>query len=135
MGRWQEYCPLALQEAIENCALKTREYNEFHLTILIAYSGIDEMVETIKTVAARAGTLPERIDENWIKESLWTRELPPVDLVIRTGGEPHFSEGVMMWDIANAQLYFTETLWPAFSPEEFRAAIEQYTKRERRFGA
>jgi len=61
--------------------------------------------------------------------------LPPVDLVIRTGGEPHWSSGLMMWDVADAQLYFTETLYPDFSAEEFKKAIKEYSETQRRMGA
>jgi len=56
-------------------------------------------------------------------------------LVIRTGGEPHWSMGMMMWDVADSQLYFTETLLPDFSVEEFKKAIDRYSKTERRMGA
>ena len=63
-----------------------------------------------------------------------TAELPPVDLVIRTGGEPHLSDGFMMWDTSDAQLYFTETLWPDFTAEEFKLALDKFKKTERRMG-
>jgi len=102
----------------------------------MAYSGIDEMTSAVKQIANRKAQGKNlKIDEKLIKENLWTKDLPPVDLVIRTGGEPHWSMGMMMWDVANAQLYFTETLLPDFSVEEFKKAIEQYSKTERRMGA
>ena len=72
-----------------------------------------------------------------IKENLWTKDLPPVDLMIRTGCEddPHLSAGFMMWDTAYSQLHFTKTLFPDFSPKEFEEIIKDYSKRERRHGA
>lgn len=69
------------------------------------------------------------------KEFLLTSKLPPVDLVIRTGGDPHLSAGFMMWDTADAQLFFSDKLWPDFEPSDFEAAIKEFQKRERRFGA
>jgi undecaprenyl diphosphate synthase len=69
-----------------------------------------------------------------IKQNLFTVGMPPVDLVVRTGGEPHFSSGFMMWDVADAHLYFTETFYPDFSVEEFGKAIEEFESRERRLG-
>ena len=75
------------------------------------------------------------IDEKLIKANLWTKDLPPIDLVIRTGGEPHWSSGFMMWDTANSQFYFTKTFYPDLSVGEFKEAIEQYSRRERRMGA
>ena len=69
-------------------------------------------------------------------ENLWTRSLPPVDLIIRTGceGDPHNSAGFMMWHTVYSQFYFTKTLFPDFSPEEFERAIKDFLRRERRFG-
>ena len=64
-----------------------------------------------------------------------TRDLPPVDYLIRTGGEPHLSAGFMMWDIANTQLFFSEKLFPDFGPEALAEAIEEYQERGRRFGS
>ncbi|MEA1937189.1 MAG: undecaprenyl diphosphate synthase family protein, partial [Patescibacteria group bacterium] len=65
---------------------------------------------------------------------LLTRELPPVDLMVRTGGEPHLSDGFMMWDTANAQLYFLDKLWPDFNEQDLDNAIKDYSERGRRFG-
>jgi len=71
-----------------------------------------------------------------IKENLWTKDLPPVDLVIRTGCEndPHLSSGFMMWDTSYSQLYFTKTFLPEFKPKEFEEIIKDFSKRERRLG-
>ena len=84
---------------------------------------------------ARPKSSWQGIDEKLIKANLWTKDLPPIDLVIRTGGEPHWSSGFMMWDTANSQFYFTKTFYPDLSVGEFKEAIEQYSRRERRMGA
>ncbi|NCP58284.1 isoprenyl transferase, partial [Candidatus Wolfebacteria bacterium] len=80
-----------------------------------------------------------RINEESIKANLWTKDLPAVDLVIRTASErdnwSHLSAGLMMWDLADAQIYFTQTLFPDFSVAEFKKAIKQYSQTERRMGA
>jgi undecaprenyl diphosphate synthase len=77
------------------------------------------------------------VTEQKIKENLWTKNLPLVDFVIRTGckDDPHNSAGFMMWDTAYSQLYFTNDFFPDFKEKEFKEAIEDYSKRERRKGA
>ena len=101
----------------------------------MAYSGVDEMTAAIQKIAQlKIKDSKFEIDEKTVKENLWTKDLPPVDLVIRTGGEPHWSAGLMMWDVAEAQLYFTKTLWPDFSENEFKKTIEKYSEIERRMG-
>jgi undecaprenyl diphosphate synthase len=139
LGRWNKLFPEKVKKSIKQAIEKTKNYKNHQLTFLMAYSGIDEMTTAIKKIAElRIKNLELRIDETLIKNNLWTKDLPPVDLVIRTGSEKphwsHFSSGSMMWEVANAQFYFTKTLWPDFSPEEFKKAISEYPKIERRFG-
>jgi len=136
LGRWNKLFPERVKKPIRQAIEKTKNYRNYQLTFLLAYSGIDEMTDTInRIIKLKNRNRRLKIDENLIKKNLWTKDLPPVDLVIRTGGEPHWSSGMMMWDVANAQLYFTDTLLPNFSVEEFKKAIEQYSKTERRMGA
>jgi len=135
LGRWKEMFPESTKKAVESAIDKTKNYKKRNLTFLMAYSGIDEMTAAIKKIAELKVKSPKlKVDENLIKNNLWTRNLPPVDLVIRTGGEPHWSSGLMMWDVANSQFYFTETLLPDFSVAEFKKAVENYSKTERRMG-
>jgi len=135
-GRWNELFPEKTKIAIKNAIEKTKNHKDYNLTFLLAYSGIDEMTTAIEKITElRIKNLELKIDEELIKNNLWTKDLPPVDLVIRTGGESHWSGGLMMWDVADSQLYFTETLFPDFSVEEFKKAVEQYSKIERRKGA
>ena len=135
LGRWEEILPKTTQEAIEKAVAVTKNYNNYFLTFLLAYDGTDEMLDCLQKITKIAEDKKVKITKNLIKENLWTKDLPAVDLVIRTGGEPHWSMGMMMWDVANAQLYFTETLLPDFSVEEFKKAIDRYSKTERRMGA
>lgn len=136
LGRWSEMFPAKLKELFNQLIKKTETYDAYHLTFLMAYSGIDEMTEAIKKITESKLQNPNLIiDSALVKNYLWTKDLPAVDFVIRTGGEPHWSQGMMMWDVAEAQLYFTETLWPDFDNEEFKKALRDYENRERRFGA
>jgi undecaprenyl diphosphate synthase len=132
LGLWKKYFPEEVQRAIIAVEEATAHHTEANLTFLLAYSGILEMTEAVQTITAKYN--PDQITPEIIKEHLYTRELPPVDFVIRTGGEPHFSSGFMMWDVADAQLYFTEKLWPDFSREELIKALTEFERRERRKG-
>ena len=132
LGEWEKYFPADAKKAINEAIEKTKRYDNSNLTFLMAYSGKSEMTGAIQRIIDNKII---KIDEKILKENLWTKDLPPVDLLIRTGGEPHNSDGFMMWDTADSQYYFTETLWPDFSPEEFKKAIEIYSKTERRLGA
>ena len=109
----------------------TKKFTERNLTVLFGYDGKREMMEAIKKISR----LPEtKVDYDTVKKNLWTGALPPVDLVIRTGGEPHWSAGFMMWHTADSQFYFTEKLWPDFDAKELQKALIDYARRERRFG-
>ena len=92
------------------------------------------MIEATNSILAKCKGKVKRITAKMIKEHLMTKDLPPVDLLVRTGGEPHNSAGFMMWDTANAQLYFSEVLWPDFDEKKMREAILDYARRGRRFG-
>ena len=137
LGRWKEILPKETQEAIERAMEVTKSYNNFFLTFLLAYDGTDEMLDCVQKIAKISQDKKIKISKNLIKENLWTKDLPPVDLIIKTGCEsdPHNSAGFMMWDTIYSQLYFTQTLFPEFGPKEFEEIIEDYSKRERRLGA
>ena len=119
----------AIEEAIE----KTKKYNKYFITFLMAYNGTDEMLDCIKKIKEKRGD----VNEKTIKENLWTKDLPPVDLLIRTGVEndPHLSAGFMMWHTAYSQLYFTNKYFPDFKEKQFEEAIKDYSNRKRRKGA
>jgi len=140
LGRWEKLFPEKTKKAIREAIEKTKNYRNYQLTFLMAYSGIDEMTTAIRGIAEfRIQNSELRINEESIKANLWTKDLPAVDLVIRTASErdnwSHLSAGLMMWDLADAQIYFTQTLFPDFSVAEFKKAIKQYSQTERRMGA
>jgi len=136
LGRFREILPPKTLRIIEKLMEKTEKYEIFSLTFLLAYNGTDEMVEAIKRITKAFKESTIKITGEVIKNFLWTKDLPPVDLVIRTGCEedPHNSAGFMMWHTAYSQYYFTKTLYPDFTPEEFERAIKDFIKRERRLG-
>jgi undecaprenyl diphosphate synthase len=136
LGRFREVLPPKTLKIIEKLMEKTEKYDIFFLTFLLAYNGTDEMVEAIKRITKAFKESTIKITGQVIKNFLWTKDLPPVDLVIRTGCEedPHNSAGFMMWHTAYSQYYFTKTLYPDFSPEEFEKVIKDFIKRERRLG-
>ncbi len=135
LGLWPRYFPKECREAIKLAAAATKNYKKHTLTILLAYNGTEEMASAVKKMVRLAKESPKtEVTEALIKDNLYTKDLPPVDLVIRTGNESHLSTGFMMWDTANAQLYFSPNLWPDFSETEFASALKNFEKTERRLG-
>ena len=106
------------------------------LTLALSYGSRDEIRSATTAIAklVQEGKLkPEEITEDTLSENLYTAEMPDPDLLIRTSGEQRISN-YLLWQIAYSELYFTETLWPDFSKEEFFKAIWTYQNRERRYG-
>jgi len=121
-----------LHEVIE----QTKGNARMTLTLALSYGSREELINTVKEISIKVKNniiSPEIIDESIINEHLYTRNLPDVDLLIRTSGEQRISN-FLLWQIAYAELYFTETLWPDFNKENLYEAIIEYQKRERRFG-
>lgn len=133
LGRWEEQFPSSLKNLIYEVLEKTKHYKKRILNFFLAYSGTDEMLQAIQKIHDRYGQ-GTKITEQIIKENLYTASLPPVDFLIRTGGEPHNSTGFMMWDLADAQYYFTEDKFPDFDEKKYEKALENYAERQRRFG-
>jgi len=135
IGEWRERFPDNLRRAYEDIIKKTETNDGPSLTFMMAYSGTGEMVDAVKAIAEKKSSDPEfEITRETLKENLATKDLPSVDLLIRTGGEPHWSDGFMMFSTANSQLYFTETLWPDFSVGELQSVINKFGDTERRLG-
>ena len=115
---------------------KTKNNNRLVLTLALSYGSREEIVSVVKEISNKVKNniiSTEKIDESVINEHLYTRNLPDVDLLIRTSGEQRISN-FLLWQIAYAELYFTDVLWPDFSKEDLYHAIVNYQKRERRFG-
>lgn len=127
-GRWRERFPRHVTTAIQKAISATANYSNHYLNFFLAYDGTDEMAQAIQEIVSSG---QEKITGEIIKQHLFTKDLPPVDLLIRTGGQPHLSAGFMMWDIADAELYFTKTYWPAFDTKEFDLALTDFATRRR----
>jgi len=137
-GDWQKYFPARVKKPMEELIEVTKNHHNYFLNFFMMYDGQEEMLQAIEKIVKKSQSQPQlKITSQVLKENLLTKDLPPVDFLIRTGvdDDPHWSAGFMMWDCAYAQLYFTKTLWPDFDKEEFLKALEDYQKRERRFGA
>ena len=122
----------AVQTAIGEAEELTRENERLHVYIALNYGGRAEIVDAARRIM-EDGLSPEEIDEATFASYLYAPEVPEVDLVIRTSGELRISN-FLLWQIAYAEFYVTETLWPDFSPEEFRRAIDSFAARSRRRG-
>ena len=133
IGRWEEQFPESLKKTIYELIEKSRHFEKKVLNFMLAYSGTDEMIQAIQKIKNDLST-DVKITAEVIKDNLMTKNIPVVDYVIRTGGEPHLSDGFMMWDIQNAQLYFSEKNFPDFDDGELEKALEDYSSRTRRFG-
>ena len=113
---------------IDDALAQTAGNDGTTLAVALNYGSQDEIARAA-TQAAEAGAItPESIAAN-----LDTADLPPLDLLIRTSGEIRLSN-FLLWQAAYAELYFTETLWPDFGPDELRAALDEFARRERRYG-
>ncbi len=134
IGHWEEQFPESLKKVLYRCLESTKEYDQYFLNFFLAYSGDDDMRLAFEGVSASLKP-GQKVTHELIKSHLMTRDLPPVDYLIRTGGEPHLSAGFMMWDMANSQLFFSEQLYPDFGPESLERAVKEYGERGRRFGS
>ena len=128
--------PRKVQRELQDVISQTKGNKKMTLTLALSYGSRDEIINTIKQISIKVKNniiSPELIDESVINEHLYTRNLPDVDLLIRTSGEQRISN-FLLWQIAYAELFFTEVLWPDFTKEDLYEAILSYQKRERRFG-
>jgi undecaprenyl diphosphate synthase len=128
--------PLKAQKTLANVIDETKNNSKITLTFALNYGSREEIVNTIKNISKKVVNNQlaiEEIDENVINSHLYTFNLPNVDLMIRTSGEQRISN-FLLWQMAYAELYFTEVLWPDFRKSDFFDAIIEYQNRERRFG-
>ena len=128
--------PRIVQEELSYVKNKTKNNTGMVLTLALNYGGKEEIIDAVKSISNKVKNSiisPEKVEESTIIDHLYTRNLPPVDLLIRTSGEERISN-FLLWQIAYAELYFTKTLWPDFTKEDLNKALSDYCKRERRFG-
>jgi undecaprenyl diphosphate synthase len=128
--------PEKAQKTLEDVRALTKNNTRITLTLALSYGSREEIVNAIKKISKKVVNKAldlEKIDENTINNHLYTFNLPDVDLMIRTSGEQRISN-FLLWQMAYAELYFTDILWPDFRQEHFYDAIIEYQNRERRFG-
>ncbi len=125
--------PEMLRDKMAALETETALNDRLHLWIAFDYGSRAELVEAVRQVVAD-GVRPEDVSEEVVSERLFAPQLPDPDLVIRTSGEQRLSN-FLLWQSAYAELVFTDTYWPDFGEDELRAALEEYARRGRRFGA
>ena len=131
-----EKLPKSAQNELLDVINKTKDNNRMTLTLALSYGSREELVNAVRNISDKVKNniiSIESIDDSIINEHLYTRNLPEVDLLIRTSGE-HRISNFLLWQIAYAELYFTDILWPDFKEQNLYEAIISYQKRERRFG-
>jgi undecaprenyl diphosphate synthase len=131
-----EDLPDDVKSAVENAVRKTSENTGMVLTLALSYGARQEILRAVKNLAgeiASGKTDIGKLDEKFFSGYLFTADLPEPDFLIRTSGEMRISN-FLLWQIAYAELYFTEVNWPDFGKDEFYKALSNYQARERRFG-
>ncbi len=132
-----EKLPADVVEAIHYVKQATQNNTGMNLTFAISYGSRNEIIEAVKSLATKVKndeiSLSE-IDEELFSSYLQTKDTPDPDLIIRTSGESRLSN-FLMWQAAYSEFYFTSVLWPDFTVNELNKALNEYLKRERRFGA
>lgn len=124
------------RQIIAECHEESKDCTGIHVNIAFNYGSYEEITQAVKEIAADVSNGKIRINDitpELINSHLYTKNIPPVDLLVRTSGQQRISN-FMLWQIAYSELYFPKTLWPDFTPDEFDKAIYEYNKRDRKFG-
>lgn len=135
IGRIEEL-PSSVQDRLKEICDATRQNTGLKLTLALNYGGRSEIVDAVKGIVrqVKRGRLKiEHIDEDRFSEYLYTKDLPEPDLLIRTSGEMRISN-FLLWQISYSEIVVTAKLWPEFSRKDLEWAIEEFQRRERRFG-
>lgn len=128
--------PQDLRQSIEKAEQMEVSPVKLNLVIALNYSSRAEITSAVKQISEKvcSGALDiQAIDQQMVSNHLYTKNMPDPELLIRTSGEQRLSN-FLLWQLSYSELYFTDLLWPDFTGEEFSKAIEQYQRRDRRFG-
>ena len=128
--------PNEVREELYSIIESTKGNTGMTLTLALSYGGKQEILKAVKEISEKVKNdiiCLDNFDDSVINEHLYTSDLPDVDLLIRTSGEKRISN-FLLWQIAYAELYFTDVFWPDFTEEDLEKAIVEYQNRERRFG-
>lgn len=125
-----DYLPNDVKNELFKAIEKTKNNNKLKLYLALSYGGRQEILDAVNKII---NSKLEFVDEGTFRNFLYDPNLPDPDLLIRTSGEYRISN-FLLWQISYSELYFTKTLWPEFRREEFIKAIEDYSKRKRKFG-
>jgi undecaprenyl diphosphate synthase len=128
--------PNEVREELYSIIESTKRNTGMTLTLALSYGGKQEIFKAVKEISDKVKNdiiCLDNFDDSVINDHLYTCDLPDVDLLIRTSGEKRISN-FLLWQIAYAELYFTDVYWPDFSEEDLKKAIVEYQNRERRFG-
>ena len=135
IGRIHEL-PESAQRQLQKGIEALRKNNGLTLVLALSYGGRAEIVDAVRSIArdVKTGALDiADINEDSISQRLYTRDIPDPDLLVRTSGEMRVSN-FLLWQVSYAEIHVTDTLWPDFRKPQLLAAIDDYSKRQRRFG-
>lgn len=126
----QDRFPRSLQNLMARLQKETKKYKTYTLNICVSYGGRAEMVDAVNALLKKGA---KRVNETTLRARMWTREMRDPEIIIRTGGEKRLSN-FLLWQSAYSELFFTDTLWPAFTMSELKKILAEFEKRHRRMG-
>ena len=132
----RDMLPADISEAMYRLEAETQNNDKMTLCIALSYGSRQEIVGAVRKIAAlakRGDISPEEIDEKMFSDMLYTKGIPDPDLVVRTSGEQRISN-YLLWQLAYAEFYFSDVLWPDFDREELEKIVKNFQTRERRYG-
>jgi undecaprenyl diphosphate synthase len=124
--------PKYVRQPLEALREESKNHSGMVLTLALSYGGREELLAAVRAVMA-SGKSPTQLQLEDIEGALWTKDLPTLDLVIRTSGESRVSN-FLLWQLAYSELIFTDVQWPEFRANQFLDCVREYQQRERRFG-
>ncbi|MDQ6996631.1 MAG: polyprenyl diphosphate synthase [Mariprofundus sp.] len=131
--------PNNARKAVEKACAETANNTGIDLILCLNYGGQQEIVAAVKQTLQWLESQPDQpqalsdLNPEQFRKLMWRHDIAPLDLLIRTGGEMRISN-FHLWDAAYAELYFSDVFWPDFSKQDLQLALDEYTRRERRFG-